>query len=44
MHHFKESRYTDGLVAALEQAGQALKTHFPVSTPARASRQDLVEE
>ena len=31
--HFKEGRYTDGLVAAIEQAGRALKTHFPASTP-----------
>ena len=42
--NFKEGRYTDGLVAALKQAGQALKTHFPASTPRRADPQDIVEE
>jgi uncharacterized membrane protein len=43
-HHFKESRYTDGLVAALEQAGRALKTHFPASATDRTGQSDIVEE
>ena len=42
--HFKEGRYTDGLVAALEQAGRALKTHFPAGSPDRTGRRDIVEE
>jgi uncharacterized membrane protein len=42
--HFKEGRYTDGLVAAIEQAGRALKTHFPASAPDRTGQRDIVEE
>jgi uncharacterized membrane protein len=42
--HFKESRYTDGLVATIEQAGRALKTHFPASAPDRTGQRDIVEE
>jgi uncharacterized membrane protein len=42
--HFKESRYTDGLVATIEQAGRALKTHFPASASDRTGRRDIVEE
>ena len=42
--HFKESRYTDGLAATIEQAGRALKTHFPAGAPGRAGRRDIVEE
>jgi len=42
--HFKESRYTDGLVATIEQAGRALKTHFPASAIDRTGQRDIVEE
>ena len=42
--HFKESRYTDGLVATIEQAGRALKTHFPASAADRTGQRDIVEE
>ncbi|MCE0497858.1 MAG: TPM domain-containing protein [Methylacidiphilales bacterium] len=42
--HFKEGRYTDGLVDALQHAGQTLKSHFPSGTPHRHARQDIVEE
>jgi len=42
--HFKESRYTDGLVAAIEQAGHALKTYFPASATDRTGQSDIVEE
>ena len=42
--HFKAARYTDGLVATIEQAGRALKTHFPASAPDRAGQKDIVEE
>ena len=42
--HFKEGRYTEGLLNALEQAGQALKAHFPDDAPDRTSQRDIVEE
>jgi len=42
--HFKESRYTDGLLTTIEQAGRALKTHFPASAPDRTGQRDIVEE
>jgi uncharacterized membrane protein len=42
--HFKEGRYTDGLVATIGQAGRALKTHFPARATDRAGRRDIVEE
>ncbi|MDB4793614.1 TPM domain-containing protein, partial [Methylacidiphilales bacterium] len=42
--HFKESRYTDGLIAALEKAGHALRMHFPDDTPDRTGQKDIVEE
>jgi uncharacterized membrane protein len=42
--HFKAGRYTDGLVATIEQAGRALKAHFPATTPDRTGQKDIVEE
>ncbi len=42
--HFKEARYTEGLVAALDRAGQALRAHFPADAPDRAGQKDIVEE
>ncbi len=42
--HFKEDRYTDGLVAAIEEAGHALKTHFPATAVDRTGQKDIVEE
>jgi uncharacterized membrane protein len=42
--HFKEGRYTDGLIAAIEEAGQKLKAHFPAKTTDRTGQQDIVEE
>jgi uncharacterized membrane protein len=42
--HFKEGRYTDGLVAAIEDAGQKLKAHFPCKTTDRTGQRDIVEE
>jgi uncharacterized membrane protein len=42
--HFKEGCYTEGLVATIEQAGRALKTHFPASAPDRTGQRDIVEE
>ena len=41
---FKEGRFTEGLVAAIEHAGTALKTHFPASTTDRTGQKDIVEE
>jgi uncharacterized membrane protein len=42
--HFKEGRYTEGLLVALEQAGQALKAHFPDQAPDRTGQHDIVEQ
>ena len=42
--HFKEGRYTDGLIAAIEEAGQKLKAHFPAQTTDRTGQHDIVEE
>jgi uncharacterized membrane protein len=42
--HFKEGRFTDGLAATIEQAGRALKTHFPASATDRTGQRDIVEE
>jgi uncharacterized membrane protein len=42
--HFKEGKFTDGLVAAIEHAGRALQTHFPATNPDRTGQQDIVEE
>ena len=42
--HFKEKRYNEGLLAALEKVGSALKTHFPSSVPLdRSGQQDIME-
>jgi uncharacterized membrane protein len=42
--HFKEKRYTDGLAAAIEETGRALKLHFPATHTDRTGQQDIVEE
>jgi uncharacterized membrane protein len=42
--HFKESRYTDGLVAAIAEAGRELKRHFPDQAADHSGQQDIVEE
>lgn len=42
--HFKEGRYTEGLVAAIEEAGRKLKAHFPAQGPDRTGQKDIVEE
>jgi uncharacterized membrane protein len=42
--HLKENRYTDGLVATIEQAGRALKTHFPAGAADPKHQRDIVEE
>jgi uncharacterized membrane protein len=42
--HFKEGRFTDGLIAAIERAGQALKIHFPATATDRTGQKDIVED
>ena len=42
--HFKEGRYMDGLVEAIEQVGQKLKAHFPAQAIDRTGEKDIVEE
>ena len=42
--HFKAGRYTDGLAAVIEQAGRALRTHFPAGASDRTGERDIVEE
>jgi len=42
--HFKAAHFTEGLVATIEQAGRALKTHFPATAADRTGQKDIVEE
>ncbi|MDD5261240.1 MAG: TPM domain-containing protein [Methylacidiphilales bacterium] len=43
--HFKEARYTEGLLAVLNKVGQAYKNHFPAATAQnRKGRRDIIEE
>ncbi len=43
--YFKESHYTDGLIAAIEKIGQTFRTHFPAKTSQdRVDLPDIVEE
>ena len=41
---FKEGRYTDGLLEAIEEAGRALKAHFSGKRPAHPERPDILEK
>jgi uncharacterized membrane protein len=41
--HFKEGHYTDGLVATIELAGRALKTHFPAAAHHRTGQRDIMD-
>jgi uncharacterized membrane protein len=43
-HHFRVGAYTDGLVEAIEKAGEALKRYFPVGKVDRKGQSDIVEE
>ncbi len=43
--HFKAERYTEGILAALEEVGVTLKAHFPSDQPSSSSgEKDLIEE
>ena len=42
--HFKEGRYTDGLVAAIERRAARSRPTFPASGPDRTGQRDIVEE
>jgi uncharacterized membrane protein len=43
-HHFRVGAYTDGLVEAIERAGEALQRHFPAAQVDRAGQTDIVED
>ncbi len=43
-HHFKQGRFTDGLVAAIEKSGQALRQHFPAQGVDRTGQSDILED
>ncbi len=42
--HFQAGQYTQGITAAIEQAGQAFKIHFPATTTDRTGQVDIVED
>jgi len=42
--HFREGRYTDGLIAAIDEAGAQLKKYFPATTTDRTGQKDIIEE
>ena len=42
--HFREDRYTDGLLAVVEDVGTVLKSDFPASFSARPRENDIIEE
>jgi uncharacterized membrane protein len=41
--HFKEGRFTDGLLAAVEEASQALQIHFPEMRTRYSAQDDIIE-
>jgi uncharacterized membrane protein len=43
-HHFKQGRFTVGLVAAIEKSGHALQRHFPAQDVDRTGQSDIVED
>lgn len=43
-HHFRMGVYTEGLVEAIERAGEALRSHFPATKVDRTGQSDIVEE
>ena len=42
--HFRVGAYTDGLVEAIDRAGEALRRHFPAGEVDRNGQSDIVEE
>ena len=42
--HFRDGKFTDGLVAAIDRAGSALRQHFPADQVDRTGQSDIVEE
>ena len=42
--HFRIGAYTDGLVEAIELAGEALQRHFPADNVDRTGQSDIVDE
>jgi uncharacterized membrane protein len=42
--HFRAGHYTDGLVAAIDEAGHKLKAHFPAKSADRTGQKDIVED
>jgi uncharacterized membrane protein len=43
--HFRNEKFTDALVEAIEEAGQALASHFPItSTPSGQLPNEVIEE
>ena len=41
--HFRENRYTEGLLAAIDEAGRKFHDHFPAAGPAEDAP-DIIEE
>jgi uncharacterized membrane protein len=42
--HFRQDRFTDGLLAAVEDIGRRLKADFPPKGPSAAGGADIVED
>jgi uncharacterized membrane protein len=42
--HFKQGRFTDGLLEILAEAGDALRKHFPAKEADRTGQVDIVED
>jgi uncharacterized membrane protein len=42
--HFRQGRFTEGLLATIAEAGGLFQTHFPSHQPTRAARSDIIEK
>jgi uncharacterized membrane protein len=42
--HFQEGQYTEGLLAAIGEAGRAFKAHFAFGSPAPPDQPDVIED